>query len=90
MICSGMGGKGNALKACDVGDVGDVVGDDAADDDDESIVVVVIDLLFLKTGDEQGFADTNLGDDVRRVIVWCRDISALPRSKWYTRWIDFL
>ena len=46
MICSGMGGKGNALKACDVGDIGDVVGDDAADDDGESIVVIVFGLLF--------------------------------------------
>jgi hypothetical protein len=41
-----MGGKGNALKACDVGDIGDVVGDDAADDDGESIVVIVFGLLF--------------------------------------------
>lgn len=60
MICSGMGGKGNALKACDVGDVGDAVGDDAADDDGESIVVIMFDLLFLETAVEQGFADTNL------------------------------
>ena len=69
MICSGMGGKGNALKACDVGDVGDAVGDDAADDDGESIVMIVFGLLFLEMADEQGFADTNLGYDVRRVVV---------------------
>jgi hypothetical protein len=69
MICSGMGGKGNALKACDVGDVGDVVGDDAADDDGDSIVMIVFDLLFLEMADEQGFADTNLVYDVRRVTM---------------------
>jgi hypothetical protein len=52
-----------------VGDVGDVVGDDAADDDGESIVMIVFGLLFLEMADEQGFADTNLGYDVRRVVV---------------------
>lgn len=49
MICSGIGGKGNAPKACDVGEV---VGEEAADDDCESIVVVVFCLLWAEVADE--------------------------------------
>lgn len=45
-MCSGIGGKGNAPKDCD-GDVGDVVGEDAAEDVGESMVVYV---LFVTTG----------------------------------------
>lgn len=57
MMCSGTGGNGKALKACDVGDE---VGDEDADDVGESIIVTEFRFFKPDATDieyAQGFAD---------------------------------
>ena len=66
MMWSGIGGKGKAPKARDVGDVGDSVGDDAADDVWESMIVSADCLFCPDVADSVRMRDVaESGTDVR-------------------------